>query len=69
MHGLSDRLMQWQLIFLYQILLTHKCYAPQVQPNQGSNSRPPDHDSSVSPDKFFVHYTDCGEINDPKKML
>ena len=46
MQVLSDRLMHWQLIFLDQVRLRQKYHAPQILPDQGSNSWPQDHDST-----------------------
>ena len=58
MHGLSDRLMHWQLICLVQVDLGQKYHAPQVQPGRGLNSWPPDHDST-----FHVKAFDELKIN------
>ena len=45
MHWLSDTVMHWQLIFWFKYDLGQKYQAPQVRPNQGSNSWPSDHNS------------------------
>ena len=47
MHGLSDRLMHWQSIFWFKYDLGQKYHTPQVRPDQGSNSSPSDHDSTI----------------------
>ena len=49
MHGLSDRLMHWQLMFLVQVhvwLRTEGLHTPSLT-QSGSNSWPPDHDSTL----------------------
>ena len=47
MHGLSDRLMHWQLICLVQVRLGTEVLRTPIRPDWGSNSRPPDHDSQL----------------------
>ena len=45
-----------KIIFLdqYHLRQISKCYAPQVRPNRGSNSWPPNHDST-----FPCHWDAC----------
>ena len=42
----SDHAFTWIVVFWFKYYLGHVNQTPQVQPNQGSNSWPPDHDST-----------------------
>ena len=79
MHGLSDRLMHWQLIFWFKYDLGLKYQAPQVRPDWNANSWPPDHDNTFyvtempaltawpSVTSIWVGWKHCAKVNTRSK--
>ena len=54
--------MSSQLYVYFKHDLGQKYYAPQVRPNRGSNSRPPDHDRTLQVTETPSVTTSCSDF-------